>query len=1322
MHNPVTPEEIRAIRRFLRLTQAEAGRLIGGGPRAFAKYESGILKPAASVVNLLRVLRAHPETIATLGGRTPRRSPARGSLPFEVGGVDIERLSPSQMHELLRRLMRVEAVVHGLPQDGVHVSSEINAHDGGEDGRIEWTTGPHRTSFLPARLSQFQAKAGPIEPKKAGEQALKPMVRKILDSGGSYIVFCGKRYSQQLIERREAAIRDAIRGAGNHIADHQIDFRAADQIADWANYHQPVAMWVKEQTQPGTIGPFRPWDHWAGRAEHEVMPWFQDQRLGELAAWLQERVRQPRSVARVIGLWGVGKSRVTLQALGAGGDFVTDIVMYAVESDCGTLAVKQTVQNLADSGTRAIMVVDECRPGTHRDLAGFASRRCSRLSLITIDDEVPPGDVDATTFLVPGAPASVTEAIIEHAAPGLPFEDQRRLVRFSEGFPEVALRISKHWPRLPVAQATDDDLVDAFVLGRNPPERELLLKSARLLATLGLVRVESEGDEAAQHAEAARLGRGLSIDDFYAAVQELSARGAAQWRGGFAFLRPRPIAMNLAKRQWIEWPPANWDEVLSGDISPDLKVSAARQLTLLNDLQRTPIAGRVVGHLCRIGGPFDGVAELSTAGHAEVLSVLAEIDPAIVAEQIKRILSGIDDGSQIHRDVGSHLVAALEKVAFCSGTFEEGARLFLRLALVKNETWTRNPSRQLRALFPVMLGNTEADGGARLSLLREVRRSADAKDLEILAMALGAGAKTSHFFRDVGAESFGSRPALAPWRPGTRTEIDEYIRKCVTWLSELATRDDKVGATARDELAESLRSLIPDGFIDLAEMAVLQVSSTTPQWTEALESLGRVITHPHASLAANVVDRVAKLITALLPKDLIGRVRFLVTNTPWDYPYESALDYETKHLRRVEAVRALVGELVERPVVLRGVLPDLCRGRQRMAHVFGEALVDTVDSPDGWFDRVLGAAAEAPDDTRDYDLVAGYLAGLAKRAPHLLATAKERVARSSELAPALPRIFQLLSPSNEIIASDVALAVDAVKGGRLSPLRFGQGFFGAVLTPVPPGIARPLFDVLIDYSAAAFSEAVQMIATYVDGATGRLEKLRPQVRRIAENVSRWNTIPDVAMVRGCFDEVMNWMLRKGREERDACATALALARALATMNGYDHSELLTPIVPLLLSGFPEIVWPLLGQALVSDEARNRPLESILMSPDGNKHESAFLKLSEDTLFAWCHAYPDRAPVIAARCLPVLHNGSGNTSRNEMHPLMARLLDEFGDRPGVLPEVEFNMENFFCVGSASEHFGLYHGPLTALCDHPKPKVRAWATRTLRKPRCSYRETP
>jgi DNA-binding transcriptional regulator YiaG len=41
----LSPADIRRIREKLGLSQAEAGELLGGGPRAFTKYENGTIKP-----------------------------------------------------------------------------------------------------------------------------------------------------------------------------------------------------------------------------------------------------------------------------------------------------------------------------------------------------------------------------------------------------------------------------------------------------------------------------------------------------------------------------------------------------------------------------------------------------------------------------------------------------------------------------------------------------------------------------------------------------------------------------------------------------------------------------------------------------------------------------------------------------------------------------------------------------------------------------------------------------------------------------------------------------------------------------------------------------------------------------------------------------------------------------------------------------------------------------------------------------------------------------------------------------------------------------
>lgn len=69
-------EEIRRIRKKLTLTQAEAGDLIGGGPRAFQKYESGDLLPSRAISSALRLLDANPAGLVFLTRTSSKRPTA----------------------------------------------------------------------------------------------------------------------------------------------------------------------------------------------------------------------------------------------------------------------------------------------------------------------------------------------------------------------------------------------------------------------------------------------------------------------------------------------------------------------------------------------------------------------------------------------------------------------------------------------------------------------------------------------------------------------------------------------------------------------------------------------------------------------------------------------------------------------------------------------------------------------------------------------------------------------------------------------------------------------------------------------------------------------------------------------------------------------------------------------------------------------------------------------------------------------------------------------------------------------------------------------
>ena len=80
------PEEIRRVRKRLRLSQSAAGELIGGGPRAFQKYESGELLPSRAISSALVLLDHQPNALGVLEARSLSSGRARKSTRSQASG------------------------------------------------------------------------------------------------------------------------------------------------------------------------------------------------------------------------------------------------------------------------------------------------------------------------------------------------------------------------------------------------------------------------------------------------------------------------------------------------------------------------------------------------------------------------------------------------------------------------------------------------------------------------------------------------------------------------------------------------------------------------------------------------------------------------------------------------------------------------------------------------------------------------------------------------------------------------------------------------------------------------------------------------------------------------------------------------------------------------------------------------------------------------------------------------------------------------------------------------------------------------------------
>ncbi len=204
------------------------------------------------------------------------------------------------------------------------------------------------------------------------------------------------------------------------------------------------------------------------------------------------------------------------------------------------------------------------------------------------------------------------------------------------------------------------------------------------------------------------------------------------------------------------------------------------------------------------------------------------------------------------------------------------------------------------------------------------------------------------------------------------------MRACLERVAKMATRPDAIGDQARSGLGHTFRTLVSAGALDLAEELIATVTAARGRyWPEALGSLGDALVYDVKALNPDAERRVRVLVTELTPNDMAERVRFLITEMPWDYPVDEQLDYHERNRRQIATIEALAEELLAQPDTLTGLLPELSQGEQRMGFQFGLALAKKAAEPLAMArhhqERLMSAAPS--HDTQEFRRVGGMLRG-----------------------------------------------------------------------------------------------------------------------------------------------------------------------------------------------------------------------------------------------------------------------------------------------------------------------------------------------------------
>lgn len=170
---------------------------------------------------------------------------------FSLEIKDLTNLGPDRAVSFFRKLLWAEALQVGISRNMIDVPENINVPDGGIDAIIR-DANPTSDEVIPQGLTGFQIKSSDLCPSRCKQELhingdihndLKPEIKQILESDGTYVLVLFADITTQQKRKREEAIKQELEEFGYR--NPKIRIYTASQIIEFANRFPAVICYLK---------------------------------------------------------------------------------------------------------------------------------------------------------------------------------------------------------------------------------------------------------------------------------------------------------------------------------------------------------------------------------------------------------------------------------------------------------------------------------------------------------------------------------------------------------------------------------------------------------------------------------------------------------------------------------------------------------------------------------------------------------------------------------------------------------------------------------------------------------------------------------------------------------------------------------------------------------------------------------------------------------------------------------------------------------------------------------------------------------------------